>query len=67
MTSPLHGEGPGFKSPWAHFCIQTSLLKHAEETKESNQLESKIITSQRFEKLFQSFTKGFIQHFGIAI
>ena len=18
MTSPLHGEGPGFKSPWAH-------------------------------------------------
>src|SRR3990172_2758587 len=19
MTSPLHGEGPGFKSPWAHF------------------------------------------------
>ena len=19
MTSPLHGEDPGFKSPWAHF------------------------------------------------
>ena len=21
MTSPLHGENPGFKSPWAHFLI----------------------------------------------
>ncbi len=26
MTSPLHGEGPGFKSPWAHFNSQTSSM-----------------------------------------
>ena len=24
MTSPLHGEDPGFKSPWAHFYVQIS-------------------------------------------
>ncbi len=29
MTSPLHGEGPGFKSPWAHtFYIKLSLFEH---------------------------------------
>ena len=25
MTSPLHGENPGFKSPWAHIILVTEI------------------------------------------
>ena len=25
MTSPLHGEDPGFKSPWAHLILVTEI------------------------------------------
>ena len=28
MTSPLHGEDPGFKSPWAHLILVTLIDPH---------------------------------------